>query len=221
MSTWTRSKEANLYRHEGGGYYARAKVGGVDKWATLATDVFSVAKARLPKKLAELKQGRDASNALARGVATFSDAAQAYKAGVELNTQLKPASVHYRLQTIDGLLKSWPGLAAHKLPDVTESQCQLWAKRYAGMVHGTRFNNTVDTLRGILAIGIERGLIHKNPAAEVGKRKVAPKKLELPSREQFERLVKEIETNGAWCSRDCEVGGCRRRQGHDPNSRRR
>lgn len=203
MSTWKRSKEANLYRHECGGYYARTKVAGVDKWATLETDVFSVAQARLPKKLSELKQGRDAANALTRGVATFGDAAEAYKASVELNTQLKPASIHYRLQTIAGLLKSWPGLASCKLPDITESQCQLWAKRYAGMVHGTRFNNTVDTLRGILAIGIERGLIHKNPAADVGKRKVAPKKLELPSREQFEQLVKEIATNGAWCSRDC------------------
>jgi hypothetical protein len=54
-NSWTKAKVSNLYRHDSSGiYYARTKVNGVDRWATMETDVFSVAQARLPKKLAEL-----------------------------------------------------------------------------------------------------------------------------------------------------------------------
>jgi integrase len=52
-------------------------------------------------------------------------------------------------------------------------------------------------------VGIERGLIHRNPAEKVGKVEVAPKKLDLPSREQFTQLLKQIEDSGAWCAQDC------------------
>ena len=63
-NSWTKSKISKLYRHDSSGiYYAPAKVNGVDKWATMETDVFSVAQARLPKKLAELKQCQGAAKA--------------------------------------------------------------------------------------------------------------------------------------------------------------
>jgi integrase len=203
-ATWIRSKVSNLYRHGPTGiYYARTQVGGVDKWATLETDVYSVAEKRVQKKVAELKQGRAAMRALTRGVATFGDAAKAYETAVELDTQLKPGSVDYRKQTIRGLLASWPALASRKLSDVTELDCEEWARKYAKTVHGTRFNNTVDTLRHIFRVGMERGLIHRNPAEKIGKVKVTAKKLELPSREKFLELLKQIEESGAWCAKDC------------------
>jgi integrase len=204
VSMWIRSKVSNLYRHSPTGtYYARTQVGGVDKWATLETDVYSVAEQRVKKKVAELKQGRAAMKVLTRGLATVGDAAKAYETAVELDTRLKPASVLYRTQTIKGLLESWPGLAPRRLSDVTDRDCEEWAKKYSKRVHGTRYNNTLDTLRHIFQIGIDRGLIHRNPAAKVGKVKVAAKKLELPSREKFVELLKQIEESGAWCARDC------------------
>ena len=94
---WIRSKVSNLYRHSPTGtYYARTQVGAVDKWATLETDVYSVAEQRVKKKVAELKQGRAAMKVLTRGLATVGDAAKAYETAVELDTRLKPASVLYR-----------------------------------------------------------------------------------------------------------------------------
>lgn len=204
MKMWIRSKVSNLYRHGPTGvYYARAKVGGVDKWATLETDVFSVAELRVRKKVAELKQGRAAISALTRGLATVGDAASAYQAAVELDTQAKPSTIAYRLATIQGLFKSWPKLADRKLSDVTERDCARWAAQYSKRVHGTRFNNTLDSLRHIFRIGVERGLIHRNPAEKVDKVRVAPKKLELPSKERFAQLLEAIECSGAWCAQDC------------------
>jgi len=201
---WSKSRVSNLYRHGPSGiYYARVKVGGVDKWATLETDVFSVAEQRVREKAAELKRGPAAFKALSRGLATVGDAAHAYQTRVELDTQAKPSTIQYRKATIQGLFKSWPDLKVRKLSDVTEGDCERWAARYSKAVHGTRFNNTLDTLRHIFQVGIERGLIHRNPAQKVGKVKVTPKKLQLPSREQFARLLDAIEKSGAWCAGEC------------------
>jgi integrase len=182
----------------------------------LQTDVFSVAEQRVTKKVAELKRGTQADKALRRGLATVGDAAQAYQTQVELDPQLKPASVHYRIMTIAGLFRSWPELESRKLADVSPFDCERWAARYAKAVHGTRFNNTVDTLRHIFQVGIDRGLIHRNPASGIGKVKPAPKKLLLPTREQFAQLLKEIETSGSWCGMECSdlvrflaYSGCR------------
>jgi integrase len=201
---WTKSRVSNLYRHGPSGiYYARVKVSGVDKWATLETDVFSVAEQRLRQKAADLRRGATAHKSLTRGMASVGDAALVYQTQVELDTQLKPSSKDYRKATIQGLFRSWPELATRKLSGVTAHECERWAAGYAKAVHGTRFNNTLDTLRHLFALGIERGLIHRNPALEVGKVKVAPKKLRLPSREQFNRLLEAIEASGAWCAREC------------------
>ncbi len=201
---WSRSRVSNLYLHvPTGTYYARAKVAGVDRWATLETELFSVAEQRVPKKVAELKRGQAALRSLARGIATFRQAADAYRSSVELNVHLKASSIAYRKQTIDALLSSWPGLAERKLADVTRRDCEQWAAGYAKRVHGTRFNNTLDTLRHIFELGIDRGLIHSNPATQVNKVKVTAKKLQLPSREEFTNLLKTVETSGAWCAKEC------------------
>jgi integrase len=217
-NNWTKSKVSNLYRHDSSGiYYARTKVNGVDKWATMETDVFSVAQARLAKKLAELKQGRRAAKAFSKGIATFGEAAKVYEESVEADTvRLKPLSIKYRKRTIIELLKSWSGLSERKLGSVTEHECEDWFRKYSKRIHGTRVNNTLDTLRHIFQLGIDRGVIFKNPAEKIGKVKVAQKKLELPSATQFNDLVQEIENNGTWCARDCSdmvqflaYSGCR------------
>jgi hypothetical protein len=51
-------------------------------------------------------------------MATFRQAADAYRSSVELNVHLKTSSVDYRKQTIEGLLSSWLGLAERRLADI-------------------------------------------------------------------------------------------------------
>ena len=173
-NSWTKSKISNLYRHDSSGiYYARAKVNGVDKWVTLETDVFSVAQLRLSKKLAELKHGKGAAKSFSKGIATFGEAAEIYEESVEADTvRLKPLSIKYRKRTIIELLKSWPGLSDRKLGSVTEHECEDWLRKYSKQIHGTRVNNTLDTLRHIFQLGIDRGIIFKNPAENIDKSKL-------------------------------------------------
>jgi integrase len=120
------------------------------------------------------------------------------------------------LMRIEGLLRSWPELAHLRFSSITSDACLLWAKNYRAKIHGTRFNNTIDSLRAILDIAKEAGAIVNNPALVIGKAKVTPKRLELPSREQFQAIVDGIRKSGAWCANDCSdmveflaYSGCR------------
>jgi hypothetical protein len=57
-------------------------------------------------------------------------------------------------------------------------------------------------LRKILDVAKEAGAIMTNPALVIGKMKVSAKRLELPSREQFGRIIEAIRSSGAWCKED-------------------
>ena len=58
MQNWGKAKVQCLVRNTHSGiYYARARVNGKLLWKTLETDSLTVAKARLPKVLAELGRG--------------------------------------------------------------------------------------------------------------------------------------------------------------------
>jgi hypothetical protein len=47
------------------------------------------------------------------------------------------------------------------------------------------------------------GLIYRSPAKELSKAPVKPKRLELPRREEFTKVVNHVRKNGAWCSEQC------------------
>jgi hypothetical protein len=64
-------------------------------------------------------------------------------------------------------------------------------------------NNAIATLRAIFQEAISTGARFNNPAAGLARIKLRPKRLDLPSREQFLRFVEEIRTAGARQSKDC------------------
>jgi integrase len=207
MQNWGKTKVQCLVRNTHSGiYYARARVNGKLLWKTLETDSLTVAKARLPKVLAELGRGSAKSVAMRSAghpILSFGDAATLHLANIQARVDLKPATKHYWNQVVAALLASWPDLAARKLTKVTEIDTRDWAAAYQAQVSATRFNNTVDCLRAIFALGIKEGVIFNNPAAELGKVKVRAKQFKLPSREEFTALVSAVRSAGAWCSQQC------------------
>ena len=207
MQNWGKTKVQCLVRNTHSGiYYARARVNGKLLWKTLETDSLTVAKARLPKVLAELGRGSARSVATRSAgypILSFGDASTLHLANIQARVDLKPATKHYWNQVVAALLASWPDLAERKLTKVTEIDARDWAAAYQPQVSATRFNNTVDCLRAIFALGIKEGVIFNNPAAELGKVKVRAKQLELPSRQEFTALVSAVRSAGAWCSQQC------------------
>jgi integrase len=177
-----------------GMFYARAKVNGVVKRASLETDVFTTAKDNLPGKLKELRKP-------APQVGTFADARALYEADLDAAHDLAEESKRYRKARIAALLKSWPGLDNKSLKDISLTACREWAKRFASNWDEQNFNNTLGTLRAILERG---GLSHdENPALKVKRLGVKPTVLQLPEPEQFEKLVETVENAGSGHSKHC------------------
>jgi hypothetical protein len=198
---YRRSSVPNLYRDERTGiYYVRTKVHGRTIWKTLQTDEFRVAKLRAPKELGDLQKVRNALSSLERGSATFGSLAELYRGRIQSDTCLKPSSEIYRCQTIDAILRFRPEWIERLIRDIRETDCLRWAAAYSGKVDGTRFNNTVGTLRAIFEVGLENGLLADNPARSIRKVRVVGKNLRLPSAEEFADILGNIESSGAWCA---------------------
>jgi integrase len=201
---WLKTRKQFLLREKNSGrYYARLFADGKQHWFSLKTDVFAVAEAKLAERIKEFRKTNKPPKTVEQGKATVEQLAKVYLAGQRLRTNIKESTVHYREQCVVSLLKTWPELATIKPRDVTESDCKAWAKRFSEAYSPTRYNNTVDTLRGILETGISHGLIYRNAAAELGKRKPSAKQLELPSSDDFAAVVKSVREEGAWCSKQC------------------
>jgi integrase len=188
-------KQQLYLRQPLGVYYARLYADAKTKWVSLKTRSKIVAKIELAKLLQSHYAVRDAEAATRKGVATIGELAAIYLHGVDLNTNLKPASKEYRHKTVKYLLRSWPDLADRIPAKVTEAECKTWAAKYHAEFSETLYNNTIDSLRHIFELAIGRGLITRNPALAVARVRVPAKKLELPASEQFKHIVEYIRSS--------------------------
>jgi integrase len=188
-------KQQLYVRRPTGVYYARLYIHGGTKWISLKTRVKAVAKTELAKLMQQHYAVREAETATRKGSVTVGELSAIYLHGVDLDTDLKPATKEYRDKTIKYLLRSWPDLAGRIPAKVTESECRHWASQYHEQFSETLYNNTVDSLRHILQLAIDRGLIARNPALAISKVVVPAKKLELPSSEQFRQIVEHIRSS--------------------------
>lgn len=174
-----------------GTFYARVKVKGKVIRASLETDVFTTAKQRLPDKVKALRKPK-------AEVGTFADGRLRYEAETNQDITLKPASRAYRLRLVECLLKTWPGLDTIKADTITEDDCREWASRYADSENGYSavvYNNSINILRRILKLaGLGQDA---NPAYALKRLGIPRKQLELPTADQFNEMLKEIETAGA------------------------
>jgi len=213
----TFKKHAGLMQYVPSGiYFARVKVkngrNGIVKRASLETDVFTTAKDRLGGKVKELRKPPAECG-------TFAEARLLYLADIENDHALAAETKKYWNYRTEALLKTWPGLDGMKLTKITERDCRDWLTRFSGQFETTNTNNTLAALRNILTRG---GLGRdKNPAfgTKHGKKwrlGSKPKEMTLPEPEQFEAIVKMIETAGARQSKDCAAlvrflafSGCR------------
>jgi integrase len=203
-SEWQKTPYANLVRYKSSGiYFARFRVGGKLIRRSLKTSHISVAKLRLGDLEKQERQRAEHQSVVAGGAMAFGDALAIYKQRLAGNAALKPRSKDYRGERIAALLKSWPTLEKTNTRKISKGDCLTWAAHYGQKAAPSNFNNTVGTLRLVLDIAVEVGARYDNPARFIKRLRVQPKKLQLPSENQFLALVAEIEQAGGWCSRDC------------------
>ncbi len=155
-------------------------------------------------RLAEERRKRVASASKpTTGRLTFGDVVALYRAQFQADSNLKPGTKGYKEEMLIALQKTRPGLMVADVGKVTEKQCQEWARRYAAGFSPTRFNGTLTTLRHIFSIAIKEGARHDNPVMTVKRQRVRAKKLTLPSRDEFTKLVLTMDRAGSRDSRNC------------------
>lgn len=190
-TTWERTSVQSLLRNrKSGRYYGRWTISGKQKWVSLDTDVFTVAKLRLNDEAAKIERQRGTSAAVASGGATVGDLLTAYtqaieRRGREKGGDLAPKSVAAYLQAVAKIRKTWPALAALKPGRVTAEAVIEWAERFKA--DGTAFrppgakteikgnsarsvNKAIDALRHVMDLAVEAGAIHSNPVAAAAAR---------------------------------------------------
>jgi integrase len=191
-------------------FYCRIKLNGKTIRASLETDVFSTAKLRLPDKIKELRKPK-------AEIGTFSFGRIQFEHETNNKHELAESSRIYRLRCVDRILRSWPGLDSRRADSITKAECEAWAKNYADKYAPQFFNNSINVFREILSLaGLRRD---DNPAYQIKRRGIPHKKLKLPTAEQFNQLLNEIETSGAAQARDCAdlvrflaFSGCRKNE---------
>jgi len=216
---WLPTSIPNLLKNrQSGNYYGRVKVAGKQKWRSLETTVLAVAKLRLRDFEDEVKGAVNRIAAVDSGQMTVGDAIAVYEDAVKADHRLKARSKEFRLRFIRLLDRTWPELRLADIRRVSESDCREWLRKLTA--NGSQFvpnggkhrrlsashttvNGAIDCVRRLFEIGVEKGAIYRNPAADLEKARVRAKKLELPSRAQFTQLVAAVRTAGSRQSRDC------------------
>jgi integrase len=194
---WETTSVQNLIRYQPSGtYFARFKVGGRLVRKSLHTTVFSVAKQRLGDKIEEYRSRQESVKAFANGKMTVGDAAQVYLNKIDGNPALSPNSKIYYRAMFDFIKRTWPALLGTDVRKVSERECQNWLVGFQQKYAPITVNNSIAVLRGIFKETIDAGARFSNPAAELQKVRILPKRLELPSREQFAQFVEAIRTSG-------------------------
>ncbi len=220
---WQRTNVTNLLRNgQSGTYYARVKVNGKQKWKSLKTSVFSIAKLKLADFESKVKS-RGASETADASAPKADEASMARfiticRQRTENDSSLAPATKSRREIAMKAILKTWPDLPSRDARRVTSADCQQWAVR--ALREGTGFvapkakivrkgmspgalNKCVEVLTAVFEIAREHGVVYENLAKTVPKASIKKKRLELPTNEQFQELVRAIATAGSRASQDC------------------
>jgi integrase len=190
-------KVPNLLQYVNTGvYFGRVKIEGKIFRASLTTDVFTTAKLRLPDFI---KKKLKTANRPITG--TFGEARAAYETEVAADYALMDGSKLYRRNCIKALLRTWTGIDELRPDKITEADCRAWAARFSADYDEQFFNNTLGTLRMILArAGLGRD---DNPAYKVKRLGVKPKELHLPEGKEFDALLDKVSTSGAGQAHRC------------------
>jgi hypothetical protein len=104
---WEKTKVQFLLRNADSGiYYARLYLDGKEVWKSLKTDVFSVAKAKLPELLGEVRKAQKIVSAVKREITNIEKAADLYLENIRRRVDIKPGTKHYWEQIDKALRES-------------------------------------------------------------------------------------------------------------------
>jgi integrase len=201
LSVWEPTRYQNLFRYvPSGAIFARLKISGKQVRRSLKTTDPELAK----RKLVELERHeRAVAQDRRRGKMLFGEALEEWLKSRRCDPSLAPSTKDYDDQRAKALLQSWPGLETLDIRRIKKEDCEQWAAGFAEQYGATTYNHTISIVKHALERAVERGVIHHNPSRSLKRQAERSKKLTLPTQEQFDAFVKEIESGGSGKSKPC------------------
>lgn len=174
-------------------YYANVQRKGKLIRHSLKTDDRKIAERKF--KIFMEKLGRLQSGMVK---ATFDEMLEQWRKTELAVKDLKPRGREYREQCVAGLLKTWPGLKASPVQQITRAQCEAWFAKRMKQISATHANNELDSLKMVLRFAVREGCILDSPAEDIKRLKVPKVQIIIPTRPQFAALVNRLKERGNW-----------------------
>jgi integrase len=174
----------NLYRRQTTGtYYGLLKRGGKQFRRSLKTKDRKLAErhlADLKEELADFQPGKDSDASFDR----ISDRWMVMQKG-----NWKPSTLKRRKTCVANLKPFFKGVVIRK---ISPKHCEEWVIRRGGGIAAQTFAHELSTMKGVFDYAVSNGLMLKNPAAGIKRRKIVQDEIEVPTRAQFKALVDAI-----------------------------
>lgn len=196
-SPWGRTKHRNLRRYlPNGKYYCWAKVNGKNIKKCLKTKVITTAKLRLDDILRDASSFSKSGKLTDPGGLTFGKAAEHFIDRKEEDPSIKPKTTEYYRQRIKAIYVSWPQLENMSIHKITQEECEVWFRGFLKKEYApTVINNSISVLKRVFDLGIESNTINSNPASKLTRVSLRKSKKQLPTKREFESLIKYVESS--------------------------
>ena len=174
----------NLYRLEqSGGYYGLVKRGGKQFRKSLRTKDRKLAE----RRLADLRDQVGHLSKTEDSRLSFEEVAERW---MQATAHTVKESTMIRRRTC--IANFQPFFADIPIRNITSRHCERWLTGRAAKIAPQTMANELNVLRPIFAYAVKSGLTLTNPAADIKRRKAIPKKITVPTREQFKKLIQTI-----------------------------
>lgn len=201
--SWNKTRVSNLVRRGSGVYYAQVKIRGKVYRRSLETDKLKIAQLKLAKKLMEIRASAEGAESFTGNFKTLRSAFDALL--TRKVPEVEKGSATYYRNMVVRLCDELPvDVDAERLR--VESLFQWWvAARKAvevGDLSGNYANLQLAWLKDALELQVSAGERVSNPVRAYKRVRVIQKDLELPSMDDFRRVVEQVRSRGAWTSEE-------------------
>ncbi len=175
---------ANLYRRKSSDvYYALLKRNGKQFRRSLKTTDRELARRRLN----ELRDEVGNLTSQDAGQLTFEILANRWQESVRHTVKESTAKRRKRCVAVVS-----PFFAGVTLRHITASHCERWVTERGESIAPQTFAHELDTMKAVFEYAKEQGLILRNPAQSIRRKRILPAQIEVPTRTQFVQLVAAI-----------------------------
>lgn len=102
---------------------------------------------------------------------------------------LKPRSAQRREECIRQIAPFFAGVS---IRNIGRQHCERWLTERGVKRAPMTMNRELELMRAVFTYAVKRGLILKNPAEDIARRRLVQARIQIPTREQFKNLIAAI-----------------------------